>query len=280
MKIVSLKALGDFVIAANVISRLNQNKNSIGIIAGSHLKDIAVALGVTENVQFIGRYSYPKIPPTFNFKKSRILESFADIVYLRNQIGQIAGHTQLVFDQPGIRELFIGFGRNSLYLPRDTPNIYLAYEKLFTDIGVSFYQPPKTPKRQIKKVVIIPGARVQFRNIPRSVISRVLKILKNREIDFSVITFAGEDLDVPLYSNMVVLPRDFGSLISSIKSADLVLSADSLPAHLSFYLDIPVFVFTPIPAWTIKWLPLSAYRSKAFADFSDETAFGNWLGAI
>ncbi len=128
--------------------------------------------------------------------------------------------------------------------------------------------------------MIIPGARVQFKNIPISVISRALKILENREIDCSVITFVGENLDVPLDSNIVVLPRDFGSLISSIKSADLVLSADSLPAHLSFYLNIPVFVFTPIPAWTIKWLPLSAYRSKAFADFSDETAFRNWLGTI
>jgi ADP-heptose:LPS heptosyltransferase len=281
ISIVTLKAFGDFVIACSAIKRFRSPifQKQLGIIAGSHLKNIAVALGTTQNVQFLGGYVYPKIPPAFNFKESGILESVKDLFFIRSQIARVNANTFLVFDQAGPREIFIAFGKKSVYLPKDVPNIYLAYDKLFTSIGIPFECLPESPKKKVRKVLIIPGARMQFRNIPKDVISRVSTVLKDRDIEFRVISIAGEELDLPPNSNVTVLPRDFAALISSIKSADLILSADSLSAHLSFYFDVPVFVFTPIPDWTMRWLPVSAYSSKAIASFSDEKAFENWLDA-
>lgn len=277
--VVTVKAFGDFVIACSAIKRFQpQNgENQLGIIAGSHLKNIAIELGVTQNVQFIGEYSYPNIPPAFNFKKAGFLKALNDLIYLRNQIGRISAHKRVVFDKSGLRERYIGFGRDSIYLPMDIQNIYLAYHDLFDGMGIPFASLPKPAKREVKKVLIIPGARMRFRNLPKDLIEEILITLNHRNIESTVITLVGEGCDLPTKANIKTIPRDFGALITLIKSADLVVSADSLSAHLSYYFDIPVFVFTPIPKWTVKWLPVSAYRSQGIATFSDKTMFKKWL---
>jgi ADP-heptose:LPS heptosyltransferase len=64
-------------------------------------------------------------------------------------------------------------------------------------------------------------------------------------------------------------------LVEVISNSDLVISADSLPSHLSEFLHIPIFVSTPAPK--PYWLPKSSYKTSGWATFSDIRPFHNWL---
>ena len=70
----------------------------------------------------------------------------------------------------------------------------------------------------------------------------------------------------------------FDSLVKSIKEFDLIVSADSLPAHIAEYFGINVFVFSPVD--NHYWLPKSAFLNGAYAKFDEVIKFKKWLSRI
>jgi len=276
VSLVNLKAFGDFVIACGAIKRINSGEELIlpKIIAGEHVRSLASALQLDESVHFIGDENWKDVPAVFDVRKRGVYAAFKSIFEIRRLLKDLPVEEHLMFDKLGWRERFIGHGFRLHELSESDGNIYIAYDNFFKNLGFSV--DVEFPYGgSIKTVTIIPGARMTHRVIPAKVISAYVCDLKRRNIKTEIVVLEGEKIDLPIDINLRIIPRDFGVLIDAIRNSDLVISADSLPSHLSEFLRIPVFVSTPAPK--PYWLPKSSYTNNGWATFSNIRPFHNWL---
>lgn len=277
--IVTLKGYGDFVIAANFVNSIcNMDKTSkLELVAGNHVVSLAAALGNTEHISFIGGKKDLDVPAIYDIQKRGLVAGLKSILDISRRINQIPQSSVLVFDRLGWRERIIGAGYALSQIPNDSSNIYLAYTRFFKQLGYSL--PVNLPGSNSipSRAIIIPGARMKQRVIPDKTLSQIAKKISIMGIEAKILLLEGEALETPMDISVEVIPRQFTSLIDAIKSTDLVISADSLPAHLSEFFNIPVFVFTPFPSWTRYWLPKSAFDSGGMASFEDIDYFCGWL---
>lgn len=275
--IVTLKAFGDFVIACNASKHI-QTVNAMDapkVVAGEHVRSLASALGVDRTIQFIGDDSWTDVPAAFDVRKRGVLSAIRSLKNLRNRIDALPANMELVFDHLGWRERFIGRGRLLQSLSGESGNIYLAYDRFFESLGYGILKTYPEVKHAVSRAIIIPGARMRYRQIPAPVLSELAAQLRQHSLDISVIVLEGELIDLPAGIHVKKLPRNFGELVAAVKECDLVISADSLPSHLSEFLGIPVFISTPSPK--PYWLPRSAYLTNGWATFADIQPLRSWL---
>lgn len=274
--VVNLKAFGDFVIASSAINRikLSDKLELPNIIVGEHVRSLASALKLEQSVHFIGDKTWNDVPAAFDVRKRGAYAAFKSIFEIRQLLKSSPAESHLIFDKLGWRERFIGYGFQLHELSESDGNIYIAYDQLLESFGfevdVGFHCAGR-----IDRAIIIPGARMSHRIIPAKVISAYVHELARRNIHSEVVLLEGETIDIPSHVNARRIPREFGILIDEISNSDLVISADSLPSHLSEYLHVPIFVSTPAPK--PYWLPRSSYKTTGWATFSDIQPFHGWL---
>ena len=274
--IVTLKAFGDFVIACNA-SRRVQTTNGIDaptVVAGEYVRSLASALGVDREIQFIGDDSWSDVPAAFDVRKRGVLSAMRSLQNLRHRLDALPSSMDFVFDHSGWRERFIGGKRFFQSLSLKSGNIYLAYDQLFESLGYGVLKVCPEVKHTSSRAIIIPGARMRHRQIPAPVLAELAAELRQRCINSSVVVLEGESIDLPAGIHVKKLPRNFGELVAVVKDSDLVISADSLPSHLSEFLDVPVFVSTPSPK--PYWLPRSAYLTNGWATFAVIQPLRTW----
>jgi len=274
--VVNLKAFGDFVIASGAIKRINLSHGLElpKIIVGEHVRSLASALKLDQSVHFIGDKSWKDVPAAYDVRKRGVYAAFKSIIELRRLLKSSPAEAHLIFDKLGWRERFIGYGFQLHELSESDGNIYIAYDNFLQSLGfevdVKFHC-----AGGIDRAIIIPGARMSHRIIPAQVISTYFHELARRNIQTEVVVLEGETIDIPSDVNLRRIPREFGMLIEEISNSDLVISADSLPSHLSEYLHVPIFVSTPAPK--PYWLPRSSYKTTGWATFSNIQPFHIWL---
>lgn len=274
--VVNLKAFGDFVIASGAIKRINlSDKLELPkIIVGEHVRSLASALKLEQSVHFIGDKTWKDVPAAFDVRKRGAYAAFKSIFEIRRLLKSSPAEAHLIFDKLGWRERFIGYGFQLHELSESYGNIYIAYDNFLQSLGfevdVKFHC-----SGRIDRAIIIPGARMSHRIIPSQVISAYVHELARRNIQSEVVVLEGETIDIPSNVNLRRIPREFVMLIEEISNSDLVISADSLPSHLSEYLHVPIFVSTPAPK--PYWLPRSSYKTTGWATFSDIQPFHSWL---
>lgn len=277
LTVANLKAYGDFVIVCSALKRIDSRAGWVlpNIVAGEHVRDLASALNLDDIVHFIGDASWENVPAIFDIRKRGGLAALNSFFEIRRLLKKLPSYKSLVFDTLGWRERWLGSGFHLHTLPEGCENIYIAYDNFFRNLGFDvddnfFY------KKNIKHAIIIPGARLHHKVIPAHVTSAFAAELAVRNISVDVIVLEGESLDIPTHLNSIVIPREFAMLINQIKKSDLVISADSLPSHLSEYFQIPIFVSTSEP--NPYWLPRSSYETHGWATFSIIEPFQSWLG--
>lgn len=275
--IVTLKAFGDFVIACNASRRIQIVDGMFAptVVAGEHVRNLASALGVNREIQFIGDDSWSDVPAIFDVRKRGVLSALRSLQNLRHRLDALPSSMHFVFDHSGWRERFIGGRRFFRSLSSKSGNIYLAYDQLFESLGYGILATCPKVTHAISRAIIIPGARMRHRQIPASVLAQLAAELRQRCIKTSVVVLEGESIDLPAGIHLKKLPRNFAELVAAVKDSDLVISADSLPSHLSEFLDVPVFVSTPSPK--PYWLPRSAYLTNGWATFADTQPLRSWL---
>jgi hypothetical protein len=111
--------------------------------------------------------------------------------------------------------------------------------------------------------------------MPAAVQAAIYASLVERGISATVLKLDGESVDIPKDLPTKLLPRSFLSLITSLRTADLIVSADSLPAHLGEYFGLPTFVVSPTP--NPYWLPRQAFLTGATASFDALSPLTHWL---
>lgn len=275
--IVTLKAFGDFVIACNASRRVQAANGMYAptVVAGEHVRSLASALGVDKTIQFIGDDSWSDVPAAFDARKRGVLSVFRSLQNLRQRLDALPSNMDFVFDRSGWRERFLGGARSFQSLSLKSGNIYLAYDQFFESLGYGNFKVGPEVKHTISRAIIIPGSRLRHKQISGPVLSELAAELRKSGIKSSVVVLEGESIDLPAGIHVKKLPRNFGELVAAVSDSDFVISADSLPSHLSEFLGVPVFVSTPSP--NPYWLPRSAFVTDGWATFAEIQPLRSWL---
>jgi ADP-heptose:LPS heptosyltransferase len=271
------KAFGDFVIALSAVKAILPQATSLRptILAGNHLSELASALDAKSPVAFLGDEAWTDVPAAFDVGKRGRLAALLSLLEIRHQLKPLGTDCVLMFDRVGWRERFIGGQRLLIALPKDCGNIYSAYFRAFSDLKFPMTEANIEFDRKIHHAVIVPGSRIPNKSLPAHVVSIIYEELRRRRIEVKVVSLVGDAADLPAGVKSVALPRRFDALIATLKNSQMVVSADSLSAHLGEYLGLPTFVSTPSP--NAYWLPQMAYRRDGWATFGDLAPFRRWL---
>lgn len=265
---VSIKAFGDLVIAVTSLQRvMASGSDHPAIIVGSHLVELLAALESDISAHIID-VKESGVPSIYDIKKNGMLRALRSAVLLRKIFSDIDDGATLIFDRAAWREKFLGAGRPISELPQ-APNIYLAYSKLLTSIGMVERHCPAGRPQPAKHVGIFPGSRIAAKNIPGTVIGRTLSEIDRAGYKAHLMLLEGERPDLENSDfHFQIVPRRFADLARAVRSMDMVISADSLPAHLAERSNKPVFVLTPVE--NSYWLPLSSFEQGYWTLFEND----------
>ena len=292
--IVFLRSFGDFTIAISVLRNSRFYADHV-FYASVHLEplynDLKAALPDIElNIQFIDFGIRKKIFGYFTNKHSIELHSFRELMklkkWLREEGLKVEGFRGLGMKGEGLGvEGFKGLGSSGIqlffeqrrkqwmiapflgstypYVHQKSRNIYDSY---FAHFGVAqeMLDFQVTPTA-IHKILVLPESRKKSKSFQPSFIHELA----------SSLTKQGFDVTTAFFKNIQTVPEgkvathdSFADLISLIQAADLVITADSLPAHLSQLLHRPHFVCyegAPNPEWMTPY----SRETKAFGVMGD-----------
>jgi hypothetical protein len=281
--VVSLKAFGDFVIQVRTIRAIQGVAADVAsprLLAGEHLRQLAKALGVEQQVTFVPSGT-SGFPAAFDFKRRGPLQGLISVLRLRSSLRQLPGDCGLIFDALGWRENFIAASyRRQAYV--SAPNVYIACADTLRSLGFEIPRDPiaaNPPNRARLQGLarIFPSSRKADKCIPAAVTARLVRQLGQAGLACEVIELAGEAVELTPDLPVRRLERNFGTLIEAVRGSDLVVSADSLPGHLADYFAVPAYIISPIE--NSYWLPLSCFIDDAWSLFQDEQSFALWLSA-
>lgn len=271
---VSLKAFGDFVIACHALRLVRPGSAATpNMLAAEHLRPLASAIGF-EEARFIAEDRSGDVPAAFDIRRRGWAAAVQSLVALRRELGELRGQGCYVFDRLGWRERWLVPAGRRAALP-ESANIYEAYAIALEGAGHVLDRVPTPAVKPIRSAVIVPASRLVAKTIPMATIEAVAKVLKARGVAVEVVLLEGDRAQVPVEVVSETIPRRFPALIERLKASDLVISADSLAAHLAEFHRIRCFVVGPRP--NQYWLPGSCLRSDGWCLFDDIGRLAHWL---
>jgi hypothetical protein len=265
--IVFLRSFGDFTIAISVLRNSRFYADHV-FYASVHLEplynDLKAALPDIElNIQFIDFGIRKKIFGYFTNKHSIELHSFRELMKLKKWLSGMKDE-ELYFEQRRKQWMIAPFMCKTFpYIHKKSRNIYDSYLAHFgvAPQMLAFQESPTA----IHKILVLPESRKKSKSFQPSFIHELA----------SSLTKQGFDVTTAFFKNIQTVPEgkvathdSFADLISLIQAADLVITADSLPAHLSQLLHRPHFVcYEGNP--NTEWLTPYARQTKAFGVLGD-----------
>lgn len=267
----SALAFGDFVIDCNFMRRAGPDR---GILAASYLEPLARALDYPGRLRFFDMPAADVPPSVFNLRKADLHAIMASFRRLRSGLlTALAPTDTLNVPNRDLRWNLACFPRriNALRLPHE--NIYLAYcarlGLLPQDLAVPM------PAR-FRKVVIFPDSRQSAKQIPESTLSTLVDINAAAGMQTRIARVRSPEsgyVDAPGEFSIWGLP----ALVSAVREAEVIVSADSLPGHLAEYFERPVFVLTPQANEPL--MPLSVLLHRRWGRFDAVDAYQRWINA-
>ena len=239
--IVFLRSFGDFTIAISVLRKSSSHSDYV-FYASVHLeplyKDLKAALpDIALNIQFIDFGIRKKIFGYFTNKHSVELHSFRELMKLKKWLSGMKDE-ELFFEQRRKQWMIAPFfGSIYPFVHKKTRNIYDSYLAHFgvTPEMLVFQESPTA----IHTILVLPESRKKSKSFQPTFIHELASCLTKKGFDVTTAFFKNIQA-VPV--GKVATHDSFTDLIRLIQAADLVITADSLPAHLSQLLHRPHFV--------------------------------------
>lgn len=264
--IVSVKSFGDLVIALASLERLEPSRRAnYRLLLGRHLLPLFEAMGSSIEVNIL-EHRESSVPSFYDVNLNGMRRAAISGWHLRRSLARVES-CGFLFDRVGWRERLLAGGRTAISLPSQE-NIYQAY--------AVFLEAPTNPilicaDAGLAAIAgIFPGSRLASKNLPASLIADCSRCLAERGLVPELFLLDGERPDLEhQFPSARILPRDFGAMKAAVESCDLVVSADSMPAHISEFAGKPVFVFSPVD--NSYWLPLSSFEAGHWGLFDQGT---------
>lgn len=262
LSFLTVKAYGDFVIAYNCLrGRINSSEHYIG----QHLQELARSVDDKWRTSIL-KHGEQSVPAAFDAKKQGLVAAAKSLISLRRAVASIPNDSVLVFDHLTARAKIIANGRPAISLPKEQ-NIYLAYDAILDAHGKLG---PAPGTRDIgktgAKVRIFAGSRIDAKKIPLQLCDALVREIHGRNETAEVVALAGEYAaleasDLP----KLILPRGFDQIINVVAESKVVISADSLTAHLAELKGHRPVVLSP--AVNSYWLPRTSFQLRSWALF-------------
>lgn len=254
--------------------------------ASKHLEPLYLDLkkslpDIDLKIHFIDLGIKKKIFGFFTNKHSFELNSFRELKNLKQWVMRVRDEglkvegfsglsikgTAFLFEQRR-KQWFIApyLGETFPYIHKKSRNIYQSY---FQHFGVEpgLLSIPNPVPSGLKKILVLPESRKSSKSFKPLFIHQLTKSLLGQ--GFEVTTGFFKQLPFQTEGKAAV-HVEFTDLIHLIKEADLVVTADSLPAHLAQLLGKPHFVYyegQPDEEWTTPFSNLSTAYG-VMGDFS------------
>ena len=267
---ISVKSYGDFIIASNALRA--HGSHSDALLCGSHLRPLMSAIDYKGNIEWL-ETGDDGVPAFFDVGKFGILSAIASGVTLHRSINKnISANDLLVFDRLGWRQKFLAGLKPKAEVASGLPNIYLDYEN-FLSSGID--SRVELPLKKVKKIGIFPDSRLSTKKIDPVLVSKIFHDLSVLGCDPQAVYVGGSPI-IPRINICVV--NSFEMLVAAIRDFDIIISADSLPAHLAEFFGKPIFVISPVN--NNYWLPKSAFLNGRFSLFSDKKKCIDWVASL
>lgn len=276
--IVFLRSFGDFTIAISVLRKFSSHADYM-FYASVHLEplynDLMASISDLElNIQFIDFGIKKKIFGYFTNKHSVESHSFRELMNLSKWLRGM-GDRELYFEQRRKQWMIAPFlGGTFPYIHEKSRNIYNSYLTHFgvTPEMLAFQESPTT----IQKILVLPESRKKSKSFQPIFIHELASSLTKQGLDVTTAFFKNIQT-VPV--GKVATHDSFADLINLIQEADLVITADSLPAHLSQLLQRPHFVYyegKPNPEWMTPY----ARHTMAFGVLGDVARVNHFINPV
>jgi hypothetical protein len=262
---VTLKAFGDYVIA---YSCLRGCIDATSHVVGPHLSELAAAIDLEWHPVFLDHFE-PVVPAAYDLKKRGLGAAAHSILGLRKAISQLPKDNILVFDSWSWREKLLAGQRPATWLP-PAPNIYSAYSQFLSShnlvsADVSSFQ-LRAPMPIEGKVRIFASSRVEKKKMPLALCEQLISVLAERGDEAELVVLESEypELEATPLPKLI-LPKSFKGMVGCVAESKLVISTDSLPAHIAEVLGLRPVVVSPID--NSYWLPQTTFDTGAWSLF-------------
>jgi ADP-heptose:LPS heptosyltransferase len=239
-RIFILRAFGDFVIFLNSICQ-SKKKGDYKIVVSVHLQPLFDALKNEINTQglqiefvnfridkgqlrlftnrhFISLQTLREVNNIKGYLKNNPNTTGTDYIEQNKRVGLLNGLTNHSF-QP------IVFNKE----------VYFSYDQFFEN--ETFDQQSFSDKDG--DIVIFPNSRLVKKDIPANVLEDITTHFQSKNIRYKIASFEKQTIGA---NENKVQYHNFETLIQIIKSAHVVIGADSLPVHLACILQIPHYI--------------------------------------
>lgn len=264
-----VKSFGDFVIATAAAERVAEDaRDRVEIAIGTHLQALRDALASSVRTVFLDTKE-AGVPALFDLRKKGLAAATRSAFDLRQAIAGSAlePSTVMLLDRRSARERFILGGRRAATI-HNARNIYAGYDQLMSEAGLR----PRLPTARDHSVPlsagIFPGSRLTEKNLPPDLVRDALAELERHGIPHKLFLLDGERPDLEASGlPFERVPRQFSAMCDAVSRCQLVVSADSLPAHLAERAGAEVFLFTPKP--NEFWMPPSVFENRRWSLIGD-----------
>lgn len=230
-----IRALGDFIITASVVK--NNFLVKVPILLPDFIADLFYAIEGDKYFDIEGTIGFSNQPAFFEMYKVKDLKNlkrlWKDIKIIKHVFNS---NDQYLLDYSS-RRLF--FTRAKLVWPPTDENIYEGKAKLLAEnslIKPDVNLDALTYTKSFSNILIIPDSRVKEKNINNDLIKKIKDHFKG--LNIQIARFSQKKADEPDHVNY----SNFKELMELISSSDLIISAESLPYHLAYFLGKPHFV--------------------------------------
>ena len=263
-----LRAYGDATIALHFLAN-SPEKNNYTVIASSHLRPLIKAL-----ISYIDLSSLKIEFVDFGITKSQLnLFTNRHLVSI-NTLHQVNKLKQFVKHNPNNEGVdYLEQEKKSILLNLFTGHSFktIVNKEVYADMDDFFKSPISIPKptSSIKKVLIVPDARISARRIPENVIEYIKTQLTGTNKSLQIAYF-NKDNGSKLQTdsqNELVSYANFEELMALINDADFIFGSDSLPIHLCNALQKPHYILYPNNGSTAFFTPFSI-ANNYYADFN------------
>lgn len=260
-----IRALGDFIITASVVK--NNFLVKVPILLPDFIADLFYSIDGEQYFDVLGTIGFSNQPAFFEMYKVKDLQNLKRLWNDIKIINPVFNSTDQYLLDYSSRRLF--FTRAKLLWPPTNENIYEGKAKLLAEN--SLIKPGMNPDalpglndaKSFSSILIIPDSRVKEKNIDNNLIEKIKGRFKGLNIRCA--RFSQKEANYPdqlHYSN-------FKELIALISSYDLIISAESLPYHLAYFLGKPHFViYNESRHFKTTFMTPSMIRNNYFSIFT------------
>lgn len=275
LNFVFIKGFGDFIIGAYFLKGLSQDDaKNVRILTTPRIAVLADVINLPIPLSVLDLPG-TNAPPLFEVRTKGLLEAIKSGLEIKNAISDLNSQNpisgELIFDKISLRERYISKGYKTLSLPKNYDNIYRAYDHLMRQLN--FCAPPLTePPENINNsgsdlIGVFPISRSEEKDIPASVLHLLNELFEREGKKLKIYLFPDQLSRFKEVKNITAISKDFVTLIEHIRAHRIIISADSLPAHLAQYFNIPVFVLTQKN--NPYWLPIGSLEKGRYCNFVD-----------